>query len=107
MTTENSAPKKRVRRAKRAVKRAMPLENKSNARKAVRIGAIGAGAWIAAKVAWSVTRFVVGSALVIAAAAAAVTLVPKETQRQIAGSLRGAALLTRDKVLEQAKTLSA
>ena len=108
MTTATSTTKKRVRRAKSAAKRAMPLEvNKTNVRKAAKMGAVGVGAWMAGKAIWSAARVVVGTALVVAAAAAAATLVPKETQKQIAGNLRGAALLTRDKVMEQAKALGA
>jgi hypothetical protein len=107
MTTASTA-KKRVRRAKSAAKRAIPLEiNKTNVRKAAKIGAVGAGAWIAGRALWAAARVVVGTALVVAAAAAAATLVPKETQKQIAGNLRGAVLLTRDKILEQTKSLTA
>ena len=107
MTTA-SAAKKRVRRAKSAAKRAMPLEvNKANVRKAAKIGAVGFGAWMAGKALWATARVVVGTALVVAAAAAAATLVPKETQKQLAGNLRSTALLARDKILEQTKSLTA
>ncbi len=99
--------KKRVRQAKAAVSKAMPLENKNaTTRKAVKLGAIGAGAWIAGKAVFSVIRVVVGAALVVAAAAAAATLVPKPVQRQLAGKVRDAALLARDTVIEQAKPLT-
>ena len=98
MTEATTTAKKRVRRAKRAVKRAVPLEvNKSNLRKAARIGAVGAGAWIVGKTFLSVARMAVGSILVIAAAAAAASLVPKETQRQLAGNARDFAQLAFDR----------
>ena len=107
MTTTSASiasAKKRVRRAKRAAKRAMPLEiNKANARKAARFGAIGASAWIVGKTLFSIVRIAVGSLLVVAAAAAAVSLVPKSTQRQLAGNVRDMALLA----VDRAKSLAA
>jgi hypothetical protein len=91
--------------SRRAAKKSMPLEN-APVRKAAKLGALGAGAWIAGRAVFGIVRVIVGTALVAAAAAAAVAFVPKPVQRQIAGNLRNAARLTRDTVVAQARALS-
>ncbi|HEX2593252.1 MAG TPA: hypothetical protein VHL34_17250 [Rhizomicrobium sp.] len=106
--TTVSTAKKRVRKAKAAVKKAMPLETTAKtAKKAVKIGAIGAGAMMAGKAAFSALRYVVGSVIVVGAAVAAASLIPKPMQRQLIGNARSVALLARDKALEGAKSLAA
>jgi hypothetical protein len=86
MTTST---KKRVRRAAR---RAMPLETHESAvRKAVEIGAAGAGAYIAGKSLFAMLKFLVGATIVVAAAAAVVSLLPEPTQRRLIGSAKTAA----------------
>ncbi len=89
--------------SRRTAKKTVPLAN-STVRKTAKLGAIGAGAWLAGRAVLSVVRVVVGTALVAAAAAAAVAFVPKPVQRQIAGNVRDAARLTRNKVVEQARS---
>jgi len=94
-------------RPSRRVAKKPTLLARVTASKATKVGAIGAGAWLAGKAVLSVVRVVVGAAIVAAAAAAAVAFVPKPVQRQIAGNVRDAARLTREKVVAQARALSA
>jgi hypothetical protein len=89
--------------SRRAAKKPMPLEN-ATVRKAAKLGAIGTGAWLAGRAVMSIVRVVVGTALVAAAAAAAVAFVPKPVQRQIAGNVRDAARLAREKAVSQARS---
>ncbi|HEY1708427.1 MAG TPA: hypothetical protein VGG10_09180 [Rhizomicrobium sp.] len=86
MTTST---KKRVRRA---AKRAMPLETRDDTlTKAVEIGAAGVGAYIAGKSLFAMLRFLVGATIVVATAAAVVSLLPETTQRRLIGSAKTAA----------------
>jgi hypothetical protein len=94
--------KKRVRRNGKST----PLENRS-AHKAAKVAAIGTGAWLAGRAAWSVIRFAAGAVILAGAGIAAATLVPKPVQKRIAGQIRDAALVTRDKLAEQARMLTA
>jgi hypothetical protein len=96
-TSATAAPvKKRVRRATGATKRATPLKvSNSNLRKATR--AAGAKAWMVGRTLFSIARIAVGGLLVVAAAAAAASLVPRSTQRQLAGNVRDIALLAVDR----------
>jgi hypothetical protein len=96
MTTATKTPKKRTRRSRS--KRAAPLAiSKSSMQKAAKIGGAAAGAWIAGKALMSGLRVVVGTALVVAAAAAAATFIEKDQRDELIEGARDFAVLAYDR----------
>jgi hypothetical protein len=92
----DATTKKRSRR--RTSKRAAPLAvNKKSMQKAAKIGGAAVGAWVAGRVLMSSLRFVVGTALVVAAAVAAASFVPKEKRDELTNNARDLAALAYDR----------